>query len=99
MNQQGGGADRCNESVSACQPFPGDIEGRAVTGAGSNHGQAERDIHGVFEADQFEGDMTLIVIHGCNPIELTVNRAAEQCVRWKRPAGKNSAFLSRLHGR
>src|SRR5260370_42348612 len=58
----------------------GDIVSRAVGHAGSHQGQADADVDGAIAAQQFHGDLPLIVIHGHDAGEFPFAGADEESV-------------------
>ena len=57
--------------------FPGDREGGAVVRAGAGFRQAQGDVYGVVEIEQFERDEALVVIHRDDGIEVAERRIPE----------------------
>src|ERR1035437_2446959 len=70
--------------------FSGDVEGRAVIDGGADDRNAERDVHGFFEVDQFHRDVALIVVHGDDQVKGAANRLQENRVGSVRPAAGNA---------
>ena len=60
--------------------FADDVEGGAVVDGGADDGEAERDVYGVGEGDQFDGYVSLVVVHGDDAVEFVVEGAVEQGV-------------------
>ena len=58
--------------------MPGAVERRAVGDAGAHDRQAEREVHGRVHAEEFEGDVPLVVIHGNNRVKFAVAGADHQ---------------------
>ena len=73
--------------------------GRAVTGGGPDNRQAERHIHRPTESKQLQRDVSLVVIHGDDPVKLGIGRPSEQRVSRKRAGRLQSRIGSRLDGR
>ena len=78
--QFAGEADGGDHGRGIGEAFAGDGEGGAMVRAGAGFWQAEGDVHGVVEIEQFERDEPLIVIHGDDGIEVAAGGIAEDGV-------------------
>ena len=58
----------------------GDVEGRAVVGAGAHQRQPQRDVHALVHAQILDGDQSLVVVHRHDHVELAAARAHEDRV-------------------
>ena len=70
----------------------GDVEGGAVVDGGTDDGEAEGYVYGVGEGYQFDGDVSLVVVHGDDAVEIVVEGAVEQGV-----AGKGTGYVPPLN--
>ena len=56
--------------AGSARPRAGDVERRAVVGAGAHQRQAQRDVHALLHAEVLHRDQALVVVHRDHHIEL-----------------------------
>src|SRR5947209_6632324 len=71
VNHLDSDADRFQEALFARDAFSGDVEGRAVIYRDSQDRKSDCDVDAGIEPMQFDGNMSLIVVHGDDQIELS----------------------------
>src|ERR1041384_4866350 len=88
----------------------GDVESGAMIDGRSNDRQPKSDVHRPAEREALYRDQTLVVVTGCDGVELSFERAQKESVGWEGPAhssvfgaalfycGLNLASLSRAKG-
>src|SRR5215813_8774095 len=90
--------DGADQAVCRSHTLAGDIECRAMVYRRPYDGQTQRDIHSSFEIEQFRWDMTLIVIHAHDRVELlSPHGEIEQRVRREGPLDGIALLLRPLH--
>ena len=65
-----GHADRLDQAGGVGPAAAGDVERRAVVGAGAHQRQAQRDVHALFDAEVLHRDQPLVVVHRDHHVEL-----------------------------
>ena len=86
------------DSHRAC-PLPGHVVGGAVRDAGADHRQPQRDVDRLVHPQQFERDVTLVMIHGDNRIEFAGRRRVNKVSAGKGPLQVHPCGDSALHRR
>lgn len=99
LGELAGEADCGDHGGGIGEVFSGDGKGGAVVRAGAGFWQAEGDVYGVVEIEQFERDEPLIVIHGDHCVELAACGIAEDGIGHA-GAGEDggSGFIEALDG-
>src|SRR5215468_5380724 len=91
--------DGADQAVRGSHTLAGDIEGRAVVYRCPYDRQAQRNIHAALEIEQLRWDMTLIVIHAHDRVELlSPHGEIEQRVRREGPLDGVALLLGPFHG-
>ena len=90
LEQPDGGLDGCLHAGGVSDATPGDVEGGAVAGAGTDQRESERHVDGGVEPDQLQGDVALVVVHGEDPVEFTSDSTTQQGVGGEGTAGINA---------
>jgi len=78
--KQRGDANRLDHAAGISPAAPGNVERSAVTRTGPHHGQTQRHVDGLVEADQLQRNMSLIMIHGHDAVAPTGNLRRESRV-------------------
>src|ERR1041384_7392215 len=67
----------------------GDVESGAMIDGRSNDRQPKSDVHRPAEREALYRDQTLVVVTGCDGVELSFERAQKESVGWEGPAHSN----------
>jgi len=75
-----------------------DVEGGAMVGAGADDGQADGNVDGGIEGEHFEGDESLVVVHGDDDVPFAVEGLVKEGVGREGALDVDAGFLGHEDG-
>ena len=96
--ESGGLFEGFDEAAFVGGSLAGDVEGGAVVDRRADHRQAEGDVDAGFEAEDFDGGVALVVVHGDDDVEITAGGQIKKRVGGEGALDEPAFLLAGLNG-